>query len=442
MQRKFLFIHQNFPGQFVHAASALARAGHEVVALGTTPRQLPGVRTLRYQVPPGRPRTGIALAQDLENQMLRGTACAQAMTQLRKGGFAPDLVVGHPGWGELLFCKDVWPRAPLAMFAEFFYRTEGSDYGFDREFARDTPLARSRLRLKNTVHLHALHAADAVLAPTRWQQQQLPREYRDKVRVIFDGIDTAAAQPDPHAWVELPAKGLRLTRDDEVITFVNRNLEPYRGFHVFMRALPRILHERPRAHCLIVGGDQVSYGRGPEGGGNWREALLRELGDALPRDRVHFLGRLPYAHYLKVLQVSSCHVYLTYPFVLSWSCLEAMSAGCVVVGSRTPPVQEVLEHGRNGLLVDFFDTAALAGQVVRVLADRPAHAGLAEQARAHVTARYDLRTVCLPQQLDWLLGLAAGATARPAAEPEFARAAPVALTGATAEAAALPASMH
>lgn len=408
MQRRFLFIHQNFPGQFVHVAAELARQGHEVVALGTSERAVPGVRVLRYQVKGRQRHEDNELLSDFEVKVLRGGAAAQAMLALRKDGFTPDLVVGHPGWGELLYCKDVWPEARLAMFAEFFYGVKGGDYCFDPEFSRDTVAARARVRMKNTVHLHALHAADAGYAPTHWQHGQLPVEYRDKFEVIFDGIDTQVVAPDAKAFVELRGKGLRLTRDEEVITFVNRNLEPYRGFHIFMRALPAILRERPNAHVVLVGGNEVSYGSKPRTGDNWRQVMMKEVGHLIPRERVHFVGRIPYDTYRQLLQVSSCHVYLTYPFVLSWSCLEAMATGCVVVGSRTPPVEEVITHGQNGLLFDFFDVGGLARQVCEVLADRPRFAPLGEQARRTVVERYDLQAVCLPRQVEFLMGLAGG----------------------------------
>ena len=290
------------------------------------------------------------------------------------------------------------------MSAEFFYAADGADYNFDPEFAQDSLIDRARLRLKNSVHLHALHAADAVYTPTQWQLSQVPSEYRHKVSVIFDGIDTTVAAPDPRAVIQLKRDGLRLTQADEVITFVNRNLEPYRGFHVFMRALPEILRQRPNAHCLIVGRDEVSYGSPPKGGGTWRKVLLAEVGAQLPMERVHFLGRLAYQDYLRVLQISSCHVYLTYPFVLSWSCLEAMSVGCVVVASNTGPVQEVIEHGVNGLLSDFFDVAALSSQVIDVLAQPGSYQAMGKQARQTVIERYDLKTNCLARQVDLICG--------------------------------------
>jgi glycosyltransferase involved in cell wall biosynthesis len=398
-QLKFLFIHQNFPGQFVHVAAELVRQGHEVVAIGISGRGLPGVKFLRYQPKgPVRP-SDVNAIRDFETKVIRGLACAHVMEQLKKDGFNPNVVVAHPGWGEALFCKDVWPQSRLIVFAEFFYSTQGADYNFDPEFAHDSEGARSRLRLKNSVHLHALHAADVGYTPTQWQHSQIPLEYQPKMQVIFDGIDTDVVAPQANVLIHLKRENIRLTQQSEVITFVNRNLEPYRGFHVFMRALPAIMQARPNAHCLIVGRDDVSYGSAPQGGSTWRQLMLAEVGAQLPMDRIHFLGGLPYQDYLKVLQLSTCHVYMTYPFVLSWSCLEAMSAGAVVVASRTKPVEEVIEHGCNGLLVDFFDVAALSRQVIEVLADPKGYAHLGKAARQTVVERYDLRSRCLPKQL-------------------------------------------
>lgn len=405
MTKKYLFVHQNFPAQFVHVATALAQQGNEVVALAIQGRDVPGVRLVRYAAAAPARASAVEAAQDFETKIVRGAACARAMEALKQEGFTPDVVVAHPGWGEALFCKDVWPTARLVIYAEFFYGTEDSDFGFDKELFQDSVAGRARLRLKNTVHLHALSAADTIYAPTQWQRSKLPPEYRSKAQVMFDGIDTKVVKPDPAATVQLVRKQRTLTRNDEVITFVNRNLEPYRGFHVFMRALPEIMARRPNAHCLIVGRDAVSYGAAPRTGGSWREMLLKEVGHLLPADRVHFLGGLPYQDYLRVLQVSACHVYLTYPFVLSWSCLEAMSAGCTVVASDTGPVREVMEDGVDGLLTDFFDVAALADKVASVLADRAAWAPLGVAARQKIVAAYDLHSTCLSGQLAILNGL-------------------------------------
>jgi glycosyltransferase involved in cell wall biosynthesis len=396
---KVLFVHQNFPAQFVHVAGELVRRGHEVVALAIKGQPMAGVRFIRYSPAPLDRPSEIELARDVETKIARAAACTGAMRALRDAGFTPDVIVAHPGWGEALFCKDIWPGARLVVYAEFFYSTNGSDFGFDPEMSDDSDELRMRLRLKNTVHLHALAAADSAYSPTKWQHKQLPLEYQAKTAVAFDGIDTELVKPNPNAAVTLKRNSVRLKVGDETITFVNRNLEPYRGFHIFMRALPEILERRPNARCLIIGGDEVSYGSQPKGGGTWRERMLSEVGDRLPIDRVHFLGRVPYKDYLQLIQLSACHVYLTYPFVLSWSCLEAMSAAKVVVASRTGPVEEVIQHGVNGLLVDFFDVQALTEQVIEVLGNPGKHRQLALRAREFVVRDYDLRSVCLPAQV-------------------------------------------
>jgi len=403
---KVLFVHQNFPGQFKHLAPHLARAGHAVKALAIDGSGLRGIQMHRYR--PGRStsRDAHPWAQEFETKLIRGEACASAAQQLKAEGFTPDVIVANPGWGESLFLKDVWPSAKLLALIEFYYAARGLDFDFDKEFFREDLARNARLRAKNAHLLLALQDMDWGVSPTEFQKSTVPQEYRKKISVIFDGIDTRVVRPDPGACVTL--NGHALHASDEVLTFVNRNLEPYRGYHVFMRALPEILRQRPNAVALIVGGDGVSYGAAAPEGKTWKQIFFGEVKDQLDPSRVLFLGRLAYAEYLKVLQISACHVYLTYPFVLGWSCIEALAAGCLVVGSRTPPVEEAIEHGANGLLVDFFDTAALAQTVVQCLAQPDRYAPLRAQARASAVARYDLTTVCLPRQVQLVERLGSG----------------------------------
>ncbi len=247
------------------------------------------------------------------------------------------------------------------------------------------------------MHLLGLEAADLGVSPTHWQRSRYPRELQSKISVVHEGIDTTQLRPDAQAVFDW--NGLRLTREEEVLTYVARDLEPYRGFHSFMRALPEVLAQRPAARVLVVGGDGVSYGQRLPEGQTYRERYWAEVRDRLDASRVHFVGRLPYEVYQRALQVSRCHVYLTYPFVLSWSLLEAMAIGCTIVGSDTAPVREAIRDGHNGLLTDFFDAAGIAQRVVQVLSAPAAHAPLALQARADMVERYDLQTRCLP---DWL----------------------------------------
>jgi glycosyltransferase involved in cell wall biosynthesis len=408
---KVLFLHQAFPGQFRALAPALAARGDEVHALTTLaelPAPQPGVTVVRYRTD-RTPTPGIhPWAAHFERQVIQGEACFQVGLQLKAAGFSPDVVIAHPGWGESLFIKSVWPAAKLGLYCEFYAASSGLDVGFDPEFSDADPANDCLVRLHNQVYDLHVGTADAGLSPTCWQASTFPPHLRPRIAVVHDGVDTERVAPDPDAGVELE-DGLVLTRADEVVTFVSRNLEPLRGYHSFMRALPEILSSRPRAHILIAGGDGVSYGRPPEGQRSWRQRYADEVRPRIAdRDwaRVHFLGAVPYRSFLALLQVSSVHVYLTYPYILSWSLLEAMSAGCAVVASDTPPVREVLRHGETGFLTDFFDPGGLAQKVSALLADPDARASLGASAREAMRRRYDLHSVSLPAQIAWVDRLA------------------------------------
>lgn len=385
--KNVLFIHQNFPGQFRHIAAHLAaQPGIRVVAIATEKAPgLAGVRLLRYRPHRQAARQTHHYLHSFETAVLHGQAVFRVLQGLQQEGFVPDVVVAHPGWGESLFVKDIFPRCHLVHFCEYYYHAQGADAGFDPEFPSNTDNA-ARIRIRNALHLSNLDACDAAITPTRWQQRLHPAAYRQKIEVIHEGIDTEALQPDPLAQFELP-NGKRLHAGDPVVTYVARNLEPYRGFHSFMRALPRLLEHHPSGEVVVVGGDEVSYGSKPRDAPNWRERLLREV--AFDRTRVHFLGRIPYARYRNLLQVSAAHVYLTYPFVLSWSLLEAMASGCLIIGSDTAPVREVLRHGENGLRVDFFQPQAIADAVLHALTNPAVHASLRVRAR-ETAAQYSL----------------------------------------------------
>ena len=407
-----LFLHQNFPGQFPHLVRLLQQVpGVGLTAITSSENRNPElVRTLRFNAKRIEFGTPGRLSRHFASRVGVGEQVAKIMLGLRAEGYAPDIVIGHIGWGETLFVRDVWPAAKMILYAEFFYTETGADVGFDPEFdARTDPTGAFAIRTKNAAFLVSLADADVAVAPTQWQASRFPREFRRKLAVIHEGIDTDRTAPDPEARFALPDGGPVLTRADEVITFVNRNLEPYRGYHVFMRALAPILAARPQARAVIVGGDGVSYGLPPPGKTSWKQVFLAEMKGRLPLDRVHFVGAIPYSQLLSLLQVSAAHVYLTYPFVLSWSMLDAMSAGALVIGSKTAPVEEVIRHGENGLLVDFFDHARLAETVIEVLGDPTRFTPLREAARDTVRKTYDLKRVCLPKWIS-LLKLATGGT--------------------------------
>ena len=400
---KLLFVHQNFPGQFLHLAPAMQARGHDCRALtdaGNNRASPIPVMRYRHKAEMPDPKA-TRLGRNFTQMSDRGVTVARACLQLREQGYVPDVIFGHSGWGETLFLKEVWPEAKLLVYSEFYYKGRGADVGFDTEFDSYTfdhvMIAQGRAAHLGQSVLHA----DGALAPTKWQASTHPPLLRDSIKVIFDGVDTELVKPDPAATLTLP-DGRVLKAGDEVLTFVNRNLEPYRGYHIFMRALPAVLAERPEAQVVIVGGDEVSYGRTPQGGKGWKDLILNEVRDRIDLSRVHFLGKVPYPTFTSILQVSRVHAYLTYPFVLSWSMLEAMSAGCLVVGSRTAPVQELIEDGVNGRLVDFFDVEGWSKLLTKALARPERFTDLRRAARETIVSRYDLQGVCLPQMIDWV----------------------------------------
>lgn len=363
-----------------------------------------GVQVEPYQVKRGSTSGVHPWMADFETKVIRAEAAFRHAQKLKERGLRPDLILAHPGWGESLFLRDVWPYAKLAIYCEFFYGQQGQDVGFDPEFAVTDAGDACRLRIKNLNNLMHFEQAAAGLSPTAWQALSFPADFRQRIRIIHDGIDTGLVAPNTQARFALP-EGKSLTREDEVITFVNRNLEPYRGYHVFMRSLPQLLQRRPQAQVVLVGGDELSYGARPTGGGSWKDKMIAEVRPQLREDqwqRLHFVGKLEYEHYLGLMQVSRVHVYLTYPFVLSWSLLEAMSAGAAIVASDTPPVVEAIEHGRHGLLFPFFDRQALVERCCELLDDPEQRRQLGQAARNRVLEKYDLHRVCLPAQLRWI----------------------------------------
>jgi glycosyltransferase involved in cell wall biosynthesis len=394
----YLFIHQNFPGQYRHIVRHLANQPGNRVYFITQPNHnaMVGVTKICYPKDERGPVNCHAYAVEVDRAIHCGAAVAEVCRTLRDGGFRPDLIVGHSGWGETLFVKDVFPDVPLLANFEFYYHAKGVDVDFDPEFL-STFNDPSRLRARNATNLLAFEAADWGHCATQWQRSLYPPEMRPRLTALHEGVDTDLAKPRGNASFKIPGSRRTLTRRDQVVTYVSRNLEPYRGFHTFMRALPQVLKRCPRAEVVIAGGDGVSYGAPPPPTSTYREMMLEELGSRLPRARIHFVGTLDYASYLKLLQVSSAHVYLTYPFVLSWSFIEALASGCLIVGSATPPVLEVLRDGENGMAVDFFSHRALANRIEAALKDAERLKPLRQAARASALQHFDLTRVTLPR---------------------------------------------
>ncbi len=400
---KILFIHQNCPGQYKHLARIIAADPRNQVLFITKPGKpdIPGVHKIEYVTKRNPSPQTHRYVRVFEDGVLHGQAVARVALKLRAEGFTPDIICAHVGWGEALYVKDIWPQSPLLGYFEYYYHALNSDVHFDTNGKVDIDTV-CRVRTKNALHLLSLEEVDWGVSPTKWQWRQFPGQFRDKISVIHDGIDTDAAIPDPEAKLALD-NGVVLHAGDEIVTYVARNLEPYRGFPYFMRTVEIIQKRRPECQIVVVGGDGISYGSAPKGGGTWREHMLREV-DIDP-SRIHFLGQVPYNRFLRVLQVSVAHVYLTYPFVLSWSMLEAMSAGCVVIGSDTPPVSEVIEHCRNGFLVDFFQPNDFADHVDKVLEHTDRMQDIRRNARRKIVEGYSL-TNCLSKHLKLISDIA------------------------------------
>lgn len=402
---KVLLVHQNFPGQFRHVAPGLVARGHEVSVITAHDNSArfpyPGARY--GYAPPDKARVagaGAPLAAHHAQMTGRGAAAARVAARLRdEQGYRPDVIFGHPGWGEMLYLSAVWPDVPQLHYAEFYYAPTGRDADFDAEFQKPS-LARAIRTLAMRSHIgQSMLEAAAALAPTEWQASSFPRWLRPGIRVIHDGVDTDVLRPDPAATFAVPGTDLVLRAGDEVLSYVSRNIEPYRGAHIFLRALPEVLAARPRAQVVVVGAAGQSYGSAPAGGGSWKDLLLAELGDRLDLSRVHFTGMLPPPAYRRLLQVTRVHAYLSYPFVLSWSLIEAMASGAAIVASRTPPVEEVIEDGVNGRLVGFFDIPGWSAALTGALAGPAALVPLKAAARETVLGRYALKD-CLPKILD------------------------------------------
>lgn len=360
-----LFIHQNFPAQFRQIATYLANIpGNRVIAIRQSPSvEIENIGTMAYKLSRGSSEDIHPLLSEWEAKILRAEATVEAARVIQGQGFNPDVIIAHPGWGETLLLKDIWPHSKYLGYFEYFYSATGQDFNYDPEFINDDPKSLSKLRLKNTVNLHALNDMDAGISPTQWQRNTYPEWARSKIEVMHEGIDTAFFTPNDKQSLTIPNKNVTLNQDSEVITYAARYLEPTRGFHIFMRALPELLERRPNAHVIILGKEQGGYGSAPKQHETWLKMLMAEVGPQLDPARVHILGTLPKSHYRNVLQLSKVHVYLTYPFLLSWSMLEAMATGPILVASDTAPVQELIDNGKNGLLFDFFDGHAMVDRI-------------------------------------------------------------------------------
>lgn len=403
-----LLIHQNFPGQFRQLAPALLAAGHGVIGLGA--REEPWAETgVPYRSCGGRPDQEMRQTNPemrITAQMAQGRRVSRQLKALRGEGWIPDVVVAHPFWGDILFLDDVFPTVPLVALLELDFSSLNLN-NFDPEQAiNHQEDFGANLSLRQWADLMAIKRMTVGLTATNFQRSSYPSSLQNRIKVIHEGVDLDLCKPNPLASYTLP-DGTQIRRGDPVVSFGSRSLEPLRGFRTFMRALPALLEANKEVIVVIVGEDGSCYGPVAPDGKSWKQLMLEELKDQINLSRIHFTGHLPYAQLLQIFQISQAHVYLTYPYVLSWSMLEAMACGALVVGSATAPVEEVIRNGVNGWLVPFFDSKALAKQLLEVLADPPGQEQLRMAARRTVAASFEQGS-CTRSQIALLEAVVAG----------------------------------
>jgi glycosyltransferase involved in cell wall biosynthesis len=389
-----LFVHQNYPAQFGHIAAHLsARHGWKCTFATTVPPgTAAGVERIQYKVQGGATQKNHYCSRTFENAIWHTHGVFEALKARRD--VRPDLIVGHSGFGSTLFLRELYD-CPIVNFFEYFYRPTGSDMDFRPDFP-STELNRLRARARNAMLLLDLENCDVGYAPTVWQRSRLPEIFHPKVRVIFDGVDQSVWKRTPDAPRIL---GKTMIPDDvRIVTYVSRGMESMRGFDVFMKTANEICKRRKDVVFAVVGDDRVCYG-GDEhvtGTKSFKQWVLSQ--DSYDLSRFHFLGLLPPDQLARIFSISDLHIYLTVPFVLSWSLMNALSCGAVVLASRTPPVEEMIQEGKNGLLCDFFDVAGMADKAEAVLDDLPGHRRLGESGTAMIQEKYGM-DVCLPQFL-------------------------------------------
>lgn len=391
-----LFLHRNFPAQFKYLATALANNPKNTVMFMTNDEkgQIKGVKKLVYKITKQVPEDCHPYLKAHEDALLHGQAAATLALDLKKQKVKIDVIYTQP-FGPGLFMKYMFPDVPLIYYCEWFNKVEGAEVGFDGNLPNEN--FRAKIRCSNSNTLVDLYSCDACIAPMNWQKLQFPREFHNKIQVIPDGIDTETYKPDNDAKFLIEDENLELSAKDEVITYATRGLDPYRGFPQFMEAIEKLQIKRPNTHFVIVKEDETYY-RQPIGIDLYQDFDMSNLN--LDMNRVHFVGELSPAKHLKLLQLSSAYVYLTYPYILSRTLLESMSTGCCVVASNSQPVLEVIKNCQNGLLVDFFNVEQLVEKIEYVLDNKDKVKALRDNARNTIIDNYGLDKV-LPKQISY-----------------------------------------
>jgi glycosyltransferase involved in cell wall biosynthesis len=391
-----LFVHQNFPAQFGHIAAHLIERHQFRCTFVTERRGGPAgaIECVQYKVDGGATKHNHYCTRTFENTTRHAVAVYEAVKA--RPDLKPDLIVGHSGFGSTLFLRELFPDVPIVNYFEYFYRTRGSDMDFRKDFP-PLPLDFLRARNRNAMVLLDLDNCDAGYSPTDYQRGLFPREYQGKLRTIFDGVDAAVWKPMPGLPREV--NGYKVPDGMKVVTYATRGMESMRGFDVFMKGATKLCDRRKDVIFLIAGQDRVCYG-GDErftGGKTFKEWVFSQ--DNYDQSRFVFLGLIPPAELAKLFNITDVHVYLTVPFVVSWSLLNALACGATVLASDTDPVREMIQNGLNGVLFDFFDADTLAELANQLLDRREEYKVLGRQGAAIIREKYSI-DVCLPKMVE------------------------------------------
>lgn len=379
MKKKILIVHQNLPSQFCNLIPFLANHPNvELVGIkeksDSSPfsnhEHLSGMNLIEYTLAAFDRSKEDFLVSMLDGHITRGRMVGAIANTLKEQAFIPDVIIVHSGWGEALFLKDRFPNAQFIILQEFFYGPKAPDINFDKEFQVSDKVNDVTI-MNRSIALQACFDADVIMTPTQWQAELIPSEFQRKIKVVHDGIRTDFFMPDDEAEFKL-STGKVLTKKDKVITYIARGLEPYRGFHTFVRSIPEIQRLDPDIEIVIVGNDHVYYSpRLADPNSSYREYYFNQIKDKVNLSKIHIYSNLPQDLCKRLLQVSTVHAYYTYPFFSSLTILEAMACGCVVLGSKTGPVEEFITDGRTGYLFDFFDTKQFARKAIEIINQHP-----------------------------------------------------------------------
>jgi glycosyltransferase involved in cell wall biosynthesis len=397
MTKKILFIHNNFPGQFPHIASAARAAGYQIAIIGSpSAKDFEGVTPWRWSISRGTTKGIFEDATRAEADLIRAAAAATQARKLKASGFVPDLIIGHPGWGETVHISVIFPGVPIVLFGEFFYLPVGGDVAFDPEFEKRNDAQDMRVHAKNATMALAYAHADVIMCPTAFQASTFPVGLRSRIRIVHEGVSLKNAKRAPHPKITLP-DGTKIDASNPVITFINRDFERLRGFHIFMRALPAFMAACPDAQVIVIGKDGGGgYGGKLDNQRTWKQKMLDEVGGQIDQSRLHFVGPVPHGDMITALSLSWAHVYYTYPFVLSWSLVEAMACECVILGSDTGPVRDAVTHGQTGILNDFFDVGALSNAMIDACQNPQKYDAMRKAARIAALKQFDKDSVGVP----------------------------------------------